>query len=171
MNVSPFPKGACLIHHRFVNATYFIFPPELSIVIARALARGNPTKRRCRFLSHQTVLMTRECRGFASPRNDSLIKITCPCISAGTGSFTSCGATWLGASRPLNTYIHTLTLSRRVFRLPYSVSHTFLIALRSPFGFSSSAAIPPSAALCATSDKAYSLFVIGLADSFVLPVL
>ncbi len=47
-----------------------------------------------------------------------------------------------------------------------SVSHTllsaFLFALRSPFDLSSSAAIPASAALCAISDKTYSLFVIGL---------
>ena len=45
------------------------------------------------------------------------------------------------------------------------------IALRSPFDLSSSAAIPPSAALWVTSDKAYSLFVIGLLFNFDMCIL
>lgn len=41
---------------------------------------------------------------------------------------------------------------------PYSArtTHPFLLALRSPFGLISSAAIPPPAALCRRRDKTYS---------------
>lgn len=101
---------------------------------------------------------------------------TCPCISAGTGKDTSCGATWLGAFTPAQTYIHTLTSvtsgrsvsntlpvsSLSCYTLWPNAFPAFHFALRSPFDLSLSAAIPPSAALCVTSDKIYSLFVIGL---------
>ena len=100
-------------------------------------------------------------------------KKTCPCNMPGQDDpAVPPGLAHSAHSRVL----HTLTS----FTSGQSVSHTlsvspsgcstlcpnaflpFLFALRSPFGLIFSVAIPPSAALCVTRCKAYSLFVIGL---------
>ena len=68
----------------------------------------------------------------------------------------------------------TYSVSQSV-KLLYAMAKHFSdisdIALRSPFDLSLSAALSPSAALWVTSDKAYSLFVIGLLFNFDMCIL
>ena len=62
----------------------------------------------------------------------------------------SCGATRLGAKRPLFTYGHTRLVVNggNPLRRPYSGHRPFLLALGSPFGLTLSAALAAPAALC-----------------------
>ena len=81
------------------------------------------------------------------------------------GQENSCGATLLDAMRVLSMRTsYADPFYGRSVRLTYSADtkSAFLVALKSPFSLIFSAAIPPSAALCKTRGKAYSLFVIGL---------
>ena len=95
------------------------------------------------------------------PKNDDN-KIKNLSLHKMPGQDNSCGATLLGALAPS---LHVLTYadpdhgrSSRLVYLAFAVPQ----ALRSPFGLSSSVAIPAPAALCVMSDKAPSLSVSGL---------
>ena len=66
----------------------------------------------------------------------------------------------LTLSRPLSAYQHTPTGLRQV--IPSHILRLFLLALRSPFGSTFSAALPPSAALCKKRGETYLLFLNGL---------
>lgn len=111
---------------------------------------------------------------------------TCPCISAGTGynlpavppCLARCALSHVRYATVGKRYADPFTSGRSVsdtlsvrllscYTLWQNTFLTFLLALRSPFSLTSSAALSPSAALWGISGNAYSLFVIGLGDSFV----
>ena len=81
------------------------------------------------------------------------------------GQENSCGATLLDAMRVLSMRTsYADPFYGRSVRLTYSADtkSAFLVALKSPFSLIFSAAIPPSAALCESGNKTYSLFLNGL---------